>query len=187
MISLQATRSWPTLLVGALLTGFLALSVHVVMLEWLHAPYPRSYPTSGMPLFLTETMLTLATIRFWWLASPRLAAWPVVVRCAFLFLLLVMLREQLIRKPTMESMVTTAWTHSFVANISELVPFLVLACLVVPVTPLLVRSWQGIGGGFVLGLCAFVVAKRLFDGALSPCSPLSFVLSTARFAPMNRA
>ncbi len=104
------------------------------MLEWLHVPYPHGYPEGGLLPFLPKAMLGLATICFWWLGSNRLAALPATARCALLFLLLAMLHEQLIRKPTMESVVTTAWTHSFVGNIPTLVPFLVLACLIVPLT-----------------------------------------------------
>ena len=169
MTSLRSIRSVrPWILIGAILTGFFALTVHVVMLEWLHVPYPHGYPEWGLLPFLPEAALSLATVCFWWLCSDRLSALTVPTRCATLFLLLVMLREQLIRKPTMESVVTTAWTHSFVGNIPFLFPFLVLACLVATITPRLATSSQRIGSAILFAVLAFVLAGPLFDAAFRP-------------------
>ena len=168
MTSRSPLPAWPKVLAGATLTGFCALSVHVVMLEWLHVPYPYGYPEDGLPPFLPEAALALAVVCFWRLASDRLAILPRAAQCAILFLLLAMLREQLVRKPTMEGVVTTAWIHSFVANIPMLVPFLVLACLVVPFTPRLATAWQRIGGALAAALLAFAVAGPLFARAFQP-------------------
>lgn len=159
---------WRPLLAGAVLTGFCALSVHVVMLEWLHVPYPAGYPNGGVLPFLTDAALALATITFWRLASDRLAVVSPLWRCLVLFVLLVMLREQLIRKPTMESFVTTAWIHSFVANIPELFPFLLLSCLIVPITPRLVSAWQRIVAAALLAGVSFALGSWLFGLAFRP-------------------
>ena len=168
MAASSPIHSWSKLVIGAILTGFCAMSVHLIMLEWLHVPYPVGYPESGLLLFLTEAILTLSVVHFWWLVSNRLSAFSKMARCAVLFLLLVMLREQLIRRPMMESVVTTAWTHSFVANIPMLVPFLVLACLVVFFAPWLSAPWQRPVGSLLIALIAFVAARPVFACAFQP-------------------
>lgn len=38
---------WPVLLAGVIATLVIALSVHAVMLQWLHVPYPYNFPHIG--------------------------------------------------------------------------------------------------------------------------------------------
>ncbi len=142
------SRAW----VGMVLTCVLSLSVHVVMLQVLHVPFPEGYPTTGLPALGNQALASLGLILFYRLSLEALAPWKLPARCLLLFLITAMLREALIRGPVMNGVVTTAWTYSLVASLPSLLTMLVLSCLVVWVTPRLVRPWQIILGALVIVL-----------------------------------
>lgn len=138
-----------------------ALSVHAAAVQLLHLPGSAGYPRGGLLVFLTQATMVVAALILWRLATPRIAGLPMAPRCLLLFVLLAMLFQSLIRRPLMDAVVTTAWSYSFLANLPALVPFLVIAYLVVWATPLLHRPWQMILAGVGIAALAFPVGNAL--------------------------
>ena len=161
--------AWPRLIVGAAVTGVCALSIHVTLLQVFNVPYPSHYPKTGLlPVFLPRVMLTLAAMEFWHLSGDRLRRLSAPGRCAFLFLLLAALREQFIRLPVMNGVVSTAYAYSFLANIPVLVPYAVLACLIVAGTPTGGRTWRRAAGAVAFAALAFLVCEPLSARLFQP-------------------
>ncbi len=171
----QAIR-WTPLVGGTVLTAACALSVHAVAVQLLHLSNPAGYPATGLGVFLTEAAMAGAAIILWRLATPSIAGLPAPARCLLLFVLQAMLFQRLIRYPVMAGVTTTAWSFSFLANLPALVPFLVLACLVVPATQHLRRPWQVVPAAILIAAAAFplcgALAARLFRPVLAAASGL---------------
>ena len=157
---------WPRLLPGMVLTAVVSLSVHVLMLQALHVPYPSGFPKTGWLIYVNSSLGVLAIIYFYDLAKDKLDGVAIWWRCLALSGLVAMLREALIRAPLMDGVVTTAWIYSIVSNLAPLIQILVVCCLVVPIAPKLNRVWQKLIAAFAL--CAFVyfVSKPLVDAGL---------------------
>jgi hypothetical protein len=93
--------SWPLLLAGMALTTMLALSVHVVMLQNLHVPYPYHFPHTGWPTYPAYFFITISAVYIEACSRGRLAAISPWLRCGILFLQVGALRELLFRAPFM--------------------------------------------------------------------------------------
>ena len=152
---------WVRLVSGTVLTAVCALSVHAAAVQLFHLPGLVGYPTGGPLVFLTQTAMAGAAIILWRVATPNIVGLPGMARCLLLFVLLAMLLQKLIRLPLMNAVVTTAWSFSFLADLPALVPLLVLACLVVWVTPLLPRPWQIILAAPAVAALAFPIGGML--------------------------
>ena len=152
---------WDRLMVGMLLTGFIALSAHVVMLDVLHIPFPSDFPRNGIFAFLNYAARVIALFYFYDLAAPSLKGFSLPAQCLLVFVLYGMLRESLFRLPLMDSVITTAWIYSFTTNIFRLIPILVACCLVVLFAPRLKQAWQKWGLALVLSAFLFFVCQPL--------------------------
>ena len=147
---------WWRLVPGMILTGGLALSLHVVLLEVLKIPYPSQLPKTGVFPFLNYAVSVLALFGFYDLASPWFARLSPVWRALGLSGLLIMLNE-VFRVMFIESMITTAWAYSFVNNVQRVFPLLLIGCLVSLAAPKLTWYWQK-------ATAAFVIASVIFFG-----------------------
>ena len=148
--------NWRRLVPGMILTGALALSVHVVLLDVLKVPYPSQLPKTGVVAFLNYAVSVLALFGFYGLASPGFARLSLVWRCLGLSGLLIMLNE-VFRVMFIESMITTAWAYSFVNNVQRVLPLLLIGCLVSLAAPKLTRFWQK-------AIAALLIAALVFFG-----------------------
>ncbi|MCU1321793.1 MAG: hypothetical protein JWM43_1442 [Acidobacteriaceae bacterium] len=170
MSPLSGTRSirWPKFLLGALLTAILALSVHVVMLQGLHVPYPSGFPHTGIGAWLNAAPSVLGVIFIYTLASNALKRRSLVARSLVLFLVITMLQELFFRAPIMNGVVTTAWTFSFLSNVPSLLNWLLLSFLIVAIAPLLKNIWLQVLGATALYLLVFIECKPLIARAYAP-------------------
>jgi hypothetical protein len=170
------SMSWPRLLLGALFTAILALSVHVIMLQVLHVPYPAGFPRTGPGAWLNAVPSILGAILLYSFASSTLTRYSFVTRSVVLFLLITMLQEIFFRAPIMDGVVTTAWTFSFVSNIPRLFDWLLLSCLIVAVTPYARNIWLKMIAATILYALVFIACKPLIERAFAPVlSKLSFL------------
>ncbi len=103
---------WPVLILGMGLTLVAALSVHVVMLQGLHVPFPNNTLVAWPPRYLNMALAMLAMILFNDVATPWMASRSWLSRTVLLFLVFSMLREELVRAVVMDGVTTTAWTFS---------------------------------------------------------------------------
>ena len=156
------TRVWSILLAGAGSTIVLSHSIHVVMFDVLGIPSAPGYPLVGFLPYLTYVALSFAAIVFWRLARRRVAPLPMPLQGLVLFLILAMLREQVLRAPVMDGVVTGAWRYAVLSNLPKLLPFLALGCLVAPTSHRLTRWWMkaAAAAGFA-GVFVFVRAEAL--------------------------
>jgi len=87
---------WGRLVLGVSLTAVLALSVHAVMLQWLHVPYPdASVFDSALPDWLNDAVMLCAAVWLYRCLRARATAQPVALRFFVLFGLLFCLNETL--------------------------------------------------------------------------------------------
>jgi hypothetical protein len=168
---------WLRLIGGTFLTAVCALSVHAAAVLLLHLSNPVAYPTGGPLVFLTQVAMAGAAIVLWRFATPKLVGLSIPVRCMLLFVLLAMLFQRLIRYPLMTGVTTTAWIFSFLENLPALVPFGVMACLVVLATPRLRQPWQIFAAAVAFAALAFPICgaavARLYGPVLALASNLS--------------
>jgi hypothetical protein len=65
---------WPQAGAGIVLSCIAGLSVHVVMMQVAHVPYPAGYPTTGWPIFCGLALSAFACrFRLFPCRSPWLA------------------------------------------------------------------------------------------------------------------
>ncbi|KJV36551.1 hypothetical protein [Luteibacter yeojuensis] len=119
------TIRWPLLLVGAVLTGVVALSVHVVMLQVIGIPYPAlgAIPKwllscNGVTSYIAVVVLALLAAK----PTPLAAAW---VRWLLLTVAYLMIRETL-RAGIMEGVVTTTYAKPLLGVLPNIVLGLVV-------------------------------------------------------------
>jgi len=79
-----------------------------------------------------------------------------------------MLQEQFFRAPIMDSVVTTAWTFSFLSNIPTLLVWLLLSILIVALAPLLKNLWLKLGAAVALYALVFLVCRHPIASAFNP-------------------
>ena len=167
---------WPGLIIGMGLTIVAGLSVHVIMLQGLHVPYPDNSLVGWPARYLNVALAMLATILFNTMASSRLDTYSRLVRSVLVFLIFSMLHEALIRAAVMDGVVTTAWTYSFLSNLPVLLTNLVICILIVWVSPSLRLVWQKIVAALILAALLWFVCQPLIGLAFSPIlNSLSFL------------
>jgi len=165
--------------IGIIFTAVGALSVHAVMLQGLHVPFPELSAISPAFKFPIRVMATLGLIIYWQLSSRNLPR-SFVKQSAALFLFSTMLTENLFRSPFMDAYCTTAWTFIFVANIQKVLTMALAAVMIVAATPKLPLVWQKVAGALVItALTAFVIGP-LIDRAMAPV-----MLAIAHLAPQS--
>ena len=120
--------SWPILTAGAIVTLVLSLSVHAVMLQGLHVPYPYNFPRTGLARFPDGILSVLGAIYLSAHLPQNIRKRSFGVRCALLFLLLAIIHEDFFRAPFMEFINLSNFTlYPFIDNIPKLIPYAIIA------------------------------------------------------------
>ena len=163
----RALIDWRRLVPGFLLTGLVAWGVHSVLLEVCKVPYPAQLPHTGLVPFLNYAASVLALFVFCHLATPRVSALRTWQRCLGLGVLLVMLNETL-RVAFIVGVITTAWTYSFVDNVTGAVAPLLLGILVALVAPRTTRRWQQAAAALLVAAVMFFGVRPLVAAAFKP-------------------
>jgi hypothetical protein len=128
MNKLPECISWPILAVGAIVTMVLPLSVHAVMLQGLHVPYPYNFPHTGWARLPDAILSALGAIYLSAHLRQSTRKHSIGFRCALLFLLLASIHEDLFRGPFMEFINRSNFTlYPFIDNIPKLIPWAVVA------------------------------------------------------------
>jgi hypothetical protein len=149
MYSVTNNIHLPRLAAGIVLTTVGALSVHAVMLQVFHVPFPDLSAISPALKFTIRVMATLGLIIFWQLSSRNLHR-SFAKQSVALFLFSTMLTENLFRGPFMDAYCTTAWTFIFVVNSQKLLTMALAAMMIVAAAPRLPLVWQKVVGALVI-------------------------------------
>ncbi|WP_158915812.1 hypothetical protein [Caulobacter sp. S45] len=156
--------SWPKLLVGVLVTTVLSLSVHVVMLQNFHVPYPDKLQRSGWPAYPDWFCITLAIIYLYNFMRERFAGISIVVRCLAVFVLISMVRETLFRAPIMDLADTVSMTiYPIVKVLPKLLLLAILACCAVASAPYSKSAWRKWTMALILSAVVFWFCKPVID------------------------
>ncbi len=160
--------NWLLLLVGAVLTAILALSVHVVMLQILNIPFPSGYPHAGIGAWLNTAAAVLAAILLYVLGFDRFKGQSLITRSLVLFLLITMLQELFFRAPMMEGVATTAWAFSFLSNLPRLLNWLLLSFLIVALGPWLRGMLARVIASIALYAIVFLAFRPFLERVSAP-------------------
>ena len=155
----------PRLIAGLAVAGVLGLSVHVIMLQVLHIPFPQDDPPYWARL-LNIAGMAIAVLIFLDLARPALEGRSFVARWLILAALLAMLRET-VRGAAMAGVVTTAWTFSLAQMLVPILLWLAIGLLCTAAAPWLRSLWSKVLGGLVIAAAALWLSPAI-GAALSP-------------------
>jgi hypothetical protein len=152
--------------IGILLTAICALSVHAIMLQALHVPFPNLSAIAPVYKFVIRVVATLGLICFWSLSSHNLPR-SFVKRWALLFLISTMLTENLVRAAFMDAYCTNAWTFIFVTHIPKVMTMALAALMIVLATPRLPRIWQMLIGALLITAITVFAIGPVIDKAMT--------------------
>ena len=128
MNKLSECVSWPVLIVGAIITMVLSLSVHAVMLKGLHVPYPYKFPHTGWARLPDGILSAFGAIYLSAHLPQSIRKRGFALRCALVFFLLATIHETFFRDPFMEFINLSNFTlYPFLDNIPKLIPLAVIA------------------------------------------------------------
>jgi len=158
---------WPTMIGGGIVTGFLSLGVHILMLQGLGIPFPGRV---GVPAWASLLNVALAVAALMYLDA--LLREQTMLRLPWrrwlvLAALYATLKEAL-RGNIMNAVVTTAWTFSAAQTISPVLYSLVLAGLVVLVGPRASKPALRLVAAAVIALVMSFAVKPTVGAMLSP-------------------
>jgi hypothetical protein len=158
---------WFRLAIGLAVTTVGALSVHSIMLQSLHVPFPDLSAITPPYKFLIRTIAMLGLIFLGHLTSGSFRG-SFMKRWAALFLIDAMLTESLFRAPFMDGYCTTAWTYSFVGNISKLLAVAVICAMIVLAIPRLSLLWHKLAAAVTIAALFTYVVTPLMKFAMQP-------------------
>jgi hypothetical protein len=158
---------WPRLAIGMLLAGSAALSVHAVMLQALHVPFPDMSVVNGACKFVIRAIAMGGLIALAQYTRDGLrGSFP--LRWGALFLIDATLTESLIRAPFMDAYCTTAWVFPFVSNIPKLLTIALGTALALLAAPRLALLWQKVAAAVVIMGITTYIANPLWGWSLQP-------------------
>ena len=167
MSKLSECVSWPVLVVGAVVTMVLSLSVHAVMLQGLHVPYPYNFPHTGWARLPDEILSTFGAIYLSAHLPRSIRKQSFARRCALVFFLLATIHETFFRAPFMEFINLSNFTlYPFLDNIPKLIPLAVIA--------IGVESWTGREHGLKANLVAVVLLAAIAGLLVKPFANYAF-------------
>ncbi|MGQ5525117.1 hypothetical protein ACUHMQ_17895 [Chitinimonas sp. PSY-7] len=135
----------PLTAIAIVIIGMLSLSVHTIMLQILHIPYPTGYPKNNWINLFDNIGITLALIYIYQFSYGKLQHWSPFAKVFILTVLLSALKEVLIRAPLMNAIVSSAWLHAFIDNLPALSTCFFIALPVVLLGPQQLTSfWKKI-------------------------------------------
>ena len=153
---------------GFVVTMVASLSVHVGLLQYLHVPYPYTLPHTGWPAFPDFVALSCAAVAIYALARPKLETLTSALRVLVLFLLIAGLKEELFRGVFMDMINAKPVTvYPIVQWLPKLVPFAVLAAIIVSSATLMHSTWRKVFGAVLIGGLVFYVVKVPTDGVFA--------------------
>ena len=124
----SAQISWLKLIAGAIVTLGLALSVHAVMIQLLHIPFPYNFPHAGWARLPDSILSVFGAIYLSRHLPAGTRARSLAYRSGLLFLLLAAIHEVLFRAPFMEFINLSNFTlYPFIDNIPHLIPLAAIA------------------------------------------------------------
>jgi hypothetical protein len=160
--------SWPILIVGAIVTMVVSLSVHAVMLQGLHVPYPYNFPHTGWARLPDGILSVFGAIYLSAHFPQSIRKRSFGLRCAVLFLLLATIQETLFRDPFMEFINLSNFTlYPFLDNIPKLIPLAVIA--------IGVESWTRLERSFRSNLIAAALLAAIAGLLVKPFANFAFV------------
>lgn len=127
--STKARRA--TLLIGGILTGVIALSMHVFVLAALNIPTPQSRPSTGVLAWLSSvgTMIGIVLLCRYTSDALRQRGAGALRACLTTFVLFAMFSESLIRMPLMNGVVSQSFAYPVIAGLIGLLPLLAIFAL----------------------------------------------------------
>lgn len=165
--SVSRTR-WSVLVPGFVVTMVASLSVHAVMLDDLHVPYPYRLPHTGWPAFPDFVALSFATVAIYALIRPKLARSASAMHVLVLFLLIAGLKEALFRDVFMNMINAKRVTiYPVVQWLPKLVPLAALATIIVPSAALMSSTWRKVCGAVLIGGVVFFLVKVTTDSVFA--------------------
>ena len=167
MHNLKERVSWPILVAGAIVTMVASLSVHAVMLQGLHVPYPYSFPRAGWARLPDGILSVLGAMYLSAHLPDRIRTTSFGIRFAVMFLFLATIHEDLFRGPFMEFINLSNLTlYPFVDNIPKLLPFVVIA--------IGVESWTRRRASFAANLVAAALLAGIAGLLVKPLADYAF-------------
>jgi len=153
--------NYSSLLIGMIATLVVSLSIHVVMLQVLHVPFPEFSGVALWASWLNTTCAIFAMMIVYGLASRRLTPRPMLTQCVIFFLLYVMLKETF-RGILMNGVVTTGWKFGLLSSLPSLGYSFILMSLLVVLTPFLkTPRARALGAGIIAAFGLFAVRPAL--------------------------
>lgn len=179
------------LALGVSLAAVIPLSIHAVMLDDLHVPYPANLPRSGWPVLSRWLFLVVGAMAVDSLLARSHAGWSVARRWLVLFLLVAGLREELIRD---EFMKLINMTHVTIYPVLRVLPMLLLLAFAAIATgaartslaarharsPAAINAFAAI---VVATLIVFAIKPLLDQGSAAMLARLSSTDSPSRWDP----
>ena len=167
MNKLSECVSWPVLIIGAIVTMVLSLSVHAVMLQGLHVPYPYNFPHTGWARLPDGILSAFGAIYLSAHLPQNIRKQSFVLRCALVFFLLATIHETFFRDPFMEFINLSNFTlYPFLDNIPKLIPLAVIAVCV--------ESWTRRERSFRANLIAAVLLAIVAGLLVKPFADYAF-------------
>ncbi len=149
---------------GFVVTMVASLSVHAVMIQYLHVPYPYALPHTGWPVFPDFVATTCAVVAIYALARPKLETLGYATRILVLFLLIAALNEKLFRDVFMNMVNAKRVTiYPVVQWLPELAPPAALAAIVVSSAALMSSTWRKVLGVVLIAGLVFFMVKVVTD------------------------
>ena len=144
----------------------LALSVHAVMLQGLHVPFPSYFPnTARLPDGILSVLGAIYLSRHF---PEGIRKRSFGLRCALLFLFLATIHERFFRAPFMEFINLSNFTlYPFVDNIPRLIPLIVIAIGVEIWSRRETRFWTNLIVAALLASTASLLVMPLADHAFA--------------------
>ena len=160
---------WLRVILGILVTAIISLSVHAVMLQVLHVPYPYGYPTAGWPAYPRAFFSTLGALYLYPKLDQRFARLSTTLRCFMFFLLLASIRETLFRAAFMNIMNSSSVFYPIVEVIPKLLPIAIIASLVVLYSTSSTPAWTRWAAALIISASVFFLCtliNSVFDKIL---------------------
>ena len=167
MSDLMERVSWPVLVAGAMLTLVLSLSVHAVMLQGLHVPYPSQFPHTGWARLPDSALSVFGAMYLSALLPERIQQLSLARRSVLMFLFLSTIHEVLFRAPFMEFINLSNFTlYPFLDNLPKLIP---LAAVSVGV-----EAWTPVKRSFAANIIAAVLLAAMANLVIAPVATHAF-------------
>lgn len=153
---------------GFLITLFISLSIHILMLQVIGVGFPDHSPVPTISKLLNTWFSVLALFTFYYLGKERLSKKSIAIQTLIVFAIYSMIKESLIRANVMEAVVTTAWLFPFIKSAPGLLNYFILAFIIVLTNRFLYKKWQLIIASILAAAFIKSVLEPLMGSVFSP-------------------